>query len=835
MRSLFKLLPALLLLQTCAAGPSQQPLTDQKLSSEVGSDDHHEYPFPTEEAVPRPMTQRVEHAWDLLRSIKPTTQQTDKSLGLLGTGTHYGRQAFRLLFMNGPKIENPEPKLNPRVATAVRELKAAVEEDRDPDALFLLAEMNFYGNFSHPRDLKAAFQWYHELAWLDGNNTAQNMVGFMYATGIGGAVERDQAKALMYHEFAAETGNTRSEMTLAYRYHSGIGTPKNCDRAIQYYKKVADKAVQYYRSGPPGGSALVRESYRWADEEGGVYGPGASMSSSGPNARDAANAGPEASVEDILEYLDLMSRKGEMKATYTLGKMNFEGARGLPRNFRRAMRYFKVVTKRYWNKDGSTNSNAQAGLDKLAAKAAGHIGLMYLRGEGVEQHYPTALTWFRRGVENGDSLCQHWMGLVYLNGYGVPQDGFRASEYFKAAADQDLPASESRLGALFLDQGDIETATRYFELAARYGWMEAYYYLAEMANFGIGRQRHCGVATAYYKMVAEKAEIVHSAFAEANHAYETDDKEGALIAAMMAAEQGYENAQANVAYLLDEHRSVLSLSSVLPWAEKPRPSMLRNAALALIYWTRSSKQANIDSLLKMGDYYLSGVGSTLDPEKASTCYHNAAEAHHSAQGYWNLGWMHANGVAVDQDFHMAKRYYDLALDLSPEAYLPVKMSLLKLRIRGYWNRITNGNINNIRDEEAESRPRRTFREWITAFIDNDEESYYEDLYERPGDDDEYRGLDSESHEDGYYDDLDLDIDESMLEGLLIVGLAATLLVLVYFRQQQQQRNRQNDNANGQNGNANANGNANENANDRGFFPPPGDPEFAQWVAGGVGH
>jgi SEL1 protein len=584
----------------------------------------------------------------------------------------------------------------------VTELRAAADEDQDPDAMFILAEMNFYGNFSYPRDFKQAFHWYHNLAWLDGNNTAQSMVGFMYATGIGGAVERDQAKALMYHEFAAETGNTRSEMTLAYRYHTGIGTPKNCDHALVYYKRVADKAVEFYRSGPPGGSALIRESYRWAEEEGGVYGAGASVSSSGHNARDAAQASPEASVEDILEYLDLMSRKGELKATYTLGKMNFEGARGLQRNFRRAMRYFKVVTKKYWNKDGSINPNAPAGLDKLASKAAGHIGLMYLRGEGVEQNYGTALTWFRRGVVNGDSLCQHWMGLVYLNGYGVPQDGFKAANYFKAAADQDLPASESRLGALFLDQGDVATATRYFELAARWGWMEAYYYLAEMANFGVGRQRHCGVAAAYYKMVAEKAEIIHSAFGESNSAYESGDKEGALIPAMMAAEQGYENAQANVAYLLDEQQSLLSLSSILPWVEQTRSSLLRNAALALIYWTRSSKQANIDSLIKMGDYYLSGTGTVVDAEKASACYHNAAEAHHSAQGYWNLGWMHENGVAVDQDFHMAKRYYDLALDVSPESYLPVKLSLLKLRARGYWNRITNGKINPIRDEEGKS-------------------------------------------------------------------------------------------------------------------------------------
>lgn len=132
-------------------------------------------------------------------------------------------------------------------------------------------------------------------------------------------------------------------------------------------------------------------------------------------------------------------------------------------------------------------------------------------------------------------------------------------------------------------------------------------------------------------------------------------------------------------------------------------------------------------------------------------------------------------------------------------------------------------------------PRRTFKEWVKAFIENDEEGYYEDLYEQQrGEDDEYRALDSEGHEDGYYDDLDLDIDEGMLEGLLIVGLAAALLVLVYFRQQQQ-RNRQNENAHA-NANANVNAqNGNGNANDRGLFPQPGDPEFGQWVAGGVGH
>lgn len=642
----------------------------------------------------------------ILRESKIAAPQPDKPSGLLGYSLHYAQAAFRILFLNGPQSETPERKVHPNLAKAVKELETAVGDD-NPDAMLLLAEMNFYGNFTHPRDFKQAFNWYHNLASLNGNCTAQYMIGFMYATGIGDAVERDQAKALMYHTFAAEGGNTRSQMTLAYRYHSGIGTPMNCDEANYYYKMVADKAIQYYRSGPPGGNSMIREAARWVDEEGGVYGQGASVSSSGPNALREAQTGPEASLEDILEYLDLMSRKGELKATFSLGKMHYEGAHGLPRNFRRAMKYFKMVTKRYWNKDGSVNPSNPMGVDKLASKAAGHVGMMYLRGEGVEQNYATALSWFKRGLANGDPLCQHEIGLMYLHGYGVTQDAYKASSLFKAAAEQDFPASETRLGALFLDQGDVQTATRYFELAARWGWMESFYYLAELSNGGVGRRRHCGMATAYYKMVAERAEAIHSSFAESNTAYANGDKERALVASMMAAEQGYESAQSNVAYLLDEQRSLFSLDAILPWGKTVRPALLRNTALALIYWTRSAKQANIDALIKAGDYYLSGTGTGADVDKASTCYHTAAEAHHSAQAYWNLGWMHENGIAVAQDFHMAKRYYDLALVTNQEAYLPVKLSLIKLRMRGYWNRITNGKINPIQEDDGKHPPPRT--------------------------------------------------------------------------------------------------------------------------------
>lgn len=133
---------------------------------------------------------------------------------------------------------------------------------------------------------------------------------------------------------------------------------------------------------------------------------------------------------------------------------------------------------------------------------------------------------------------------------------------------------------------------------------------------------------------------------------------------------------------------------------------------------------------------------------------------------------------------------------------------------------------------AGSRPRRSFKEWIAAFIENDEgeENQRAHMYKHANGEEEdllsaNQPEGENAHEDGYYDELELDIDESLLEGLIIVTLAATLAVLVYMRQQ---RNRQR-----QHENAGAQGAAN--GGDRGMFPRPGEPEFAQWVAGGVGH
>ena len=263
----------------------------------------------------------------------------------------------------------------------------------------------------------------------------------------------------------------------------------------------------------------------------------------------------------------------------------------------------------------------------------------------------------------------------------------------------------------------------------------------------------------------------------------------------------------------------------------------RDATLALMYWTRSAKQSNIDSLVKMGDYYLSGLGAAASAEHAASCYQAAAdvlpESMRSAQAMWNLGWMHENGVGIEQDFHLAKRLYDLALETNKEAYLPVKLSLFRLHWRSWWNDITHGGVKGI-SHEKEDRKRRTFYEWLNDFLAADAAMYNNEHYEEDDWGAEHdHGMPGG---DGTYWEGD-DLDDGLLETLLIMGLVGALGFLIYYRQQQQRaaEQRRREGVEGQaDGDAGAQVNPGQQPNG-GFFPQPGDPAFQAWAVGGVGN
>ncbi|EPS40085.1 hypothetical protein H072_6115 [Dactylellina haptotyla CBS 200.50] len=758
----------------------------------------------------------VDEAIKILKTIRPPSTQSkrkDTTSYYISTFLYYLQRTLDVLFIaNVPTQEEPvggdsrsaPVHMSKPLSDAVHLLSKAIPA-KNPDALYLMAEMNFYGNWSHPRNSATAFGFYRELASLTGNSTAQNMVAFMYATGYGGIIQKDQSKALLYHTFAALGGNTRSEMTLAYRYHAGISTPRNCEEAAFFYKRVADKAIDYYRSGPPGGYYLPRNNHRIVDELGGTYGAGASFGHTGRVAKRSSEQSSLSIMDDIIEYLLLLSNKGELSATQQLAKLYYDGPRGLSRDLRKARDLYFQLAKKMWTKDGKEIKDPSDIVIDVASKAAGYLGRMYLRGEAVPQDYALARRWFARGLKYADTISQHGMAYLYENGLaGLDKNMDKATKLYKTSAEEDYGPAQVAIGKIFYNRGEYGVANKWFELATRHGEVEAYYYLAEINNQGNGRERSCGMATLYFKHVSEKVEALQAPLEWAHRAYKNGVRESAVLGFMMAAEQGYESGQSNVAFLLDEQKSRFPLD----WWRLRRNDGVEQE-LALMYWTRSAKQQNIDSYVKMGDYYLAGVGTEPDTEKAAACYIAASEFQQSAQALWNLGWMHENGIGVEQDYHLAKRYYDQALETNTEAYLPVFLSLLKLRARSFWNTISGGKINAI-GSDPEPRKRVTVSEWMKRWFSDEKPQY---THNKPGEvpeADEHGagqdGGDKSQHGDpgnDYYGEEGG--EDEFVENMLILGTMLALAVLVFVRNQRQQRQQRQQGQQGPNGQAQGHG------------------------------
>ncbi|PNY25012.1 Protein sel-1 [Tolypocladium capitatum] len=769
----------------------------------------------TQPVVQKPGADLVDSALRELQKI-PRSQHRRRrqTSSVIGTVFRYIMKSIPTGPATAPSQKKPANSIGGPLLSAVELLEQAARQNNS-DALYMLAEFNFFGNYSHPRNLHTAFNHYQQLASNYGNTTAQYMLGLYHSTGIADVVPRDQAKALLYYTFAAIRGDTRAEMATAFRHHGGIGASKNCETAARYYKRVADKAMSWYRSGPPGGMSWIYQGWRITDDDGGIYGEGASVSSSGINAiKTSPHSDAHASINDVIEYLDLVSKKGDSKASFNLGRIYYEGQRGLGRDYDLARKYFFLVASRYWKKDNRIAESYTKEIEKMAGKAAGYIGRMYLRGEGVVQNFPRAKVWFDRGITLADAQSQYGRGLMLLNGYGSEENLQLAMDLFTASANQDYAPAQVQMGRLYLDQGgadDVRIANNHFELAARHGNIEAHYYLAEMVHHGVGREKHCGLALTYYKNVAEKAEPLVSSWADANEAFEAGDHELAFLEYLMAAEQGYEKAQTNVAYMLDTARSNVPMSE---WFQKPRDeaNLLENPALALIYWTRSSRQSNIDSTVKMGDYYFYGIGTERDVGKAVQCYTGASDYSQSAQALFNLGWMHENGIGLTQDFHLAKRYYDHALEVNEEAYLPVTLSLLKLRVRSAWNTLTHGPIHSIQDEPKKGKDW-SLGEWIANFLDDnllpEDELYVVDTF------DGTIGAGQRGDDDG-----------GVLESVLIIGITMSLVCLLWWRQRMQQAHAEAEDERRRNQGQPA-------------HPPQGDQGdradgFRGWAAGGIG-
>ena len=80
-----------------------------------------------------------------------------------------------------------------------------------------------------------------------------------------------------------------------------------------------------------------------------------------------------------------------------------------------------------------------------SSDAALNLGGMYDSGEGVEQDYKQAVSWWTKAAEKGHAVAQNNLGLMYAQGLGVNQDYVEAYKWFTLSS---MGGEESALSGL---------------------------------------------------------------------------------------------------------------------------------------------------------------------------------------------------------------------------------------------------------------------------------------------------------------------------------------------------------------------------------------------------
>ena len=155
-------------------------------------------------------------------------------------------------------------------------------------------------------------------------------------------------------------------------------------------------------------------------------------------------------------------------------------------------------------------TRAEAEFRRLAdaedARGQKGLGVLYLRGTGVEKDIARAVEWFRLAAQLVYHTAQSNLGLLYDNGWGVPQDYAQAYRWYLRAARQDDAEAQVRV-ALMLARGrgtaqDSRAAFQWLQRAARQGHIEAWAHIGHLYRTGEGVPRDYISSYAWYGIAA---------------------------------------------------------------------------------------------------------------------------------------------------------------------------------------------------------------------------------------------------------------------------------------------------------------------------------------------
>ncbi|KRX94966.1 Protein sel-1 -like protein 1 [Trichinella pseudospiralis] len=512
------------------------------------------------------------------------------------------------------------------------------------------------GNFFRNKaDMKRGYELLTKAAEFD-HTGALEYLAFMYLFGDSAPWNVNKSKEIFLHlaKIGSPKGQTglgflysaglltNSSQADGYRYFTGTNVPQSCESALSHYRKVAKQVIDKVTFSGFISSQRIYLSDEMAD----------------------LNANSQAIIEEnMLQYYKFLADKGDRNSQIGLANLYLSGARGIEQNVFLAYHYYLTA--------------ATAG----SGTALAFLGKMYLDGTPATPADPaTAFQYFSKAADKGNTLGYSGLGHMYYTGRGTEQNFSKAFKYFNLAAEQGSPEGQVYLGTMYYHgwgvAQNLPAALKLFHLASQSGNVVAYYNLGQMHAMGLGVARSCSTAVEFYKNVAERG-VWSTMLMDAYLAYQNGLYDQSVVQYLFMAELGYETAQTNAAYILDRGQLIyLSKNSI--------------NQRAFLLWKHSAEQGNGFSRVRVGDYHYYGIGTPVNYEEAAANYKTATELQRNPQAMFNLGYMHEKGIGIKQDLHLAKRFYDMALEVSSDAALPVTLALVKLTILFTLEKLQHG-------------------------------------------------------------------------------------------------------------------------------------------------
>ncbi len=582
-----------------------------------------------------------------------------------------------------------------------RQIIDQAADDTDKILSSALYELSSIHQFDF--DTSYAYDLIVEAANL-GHPDATHLLSTIYSTGVyNGLYSMDAGRALMLEYMAALAENPTANMGMGYRYLNGIGVPESCETALRHYEFVANIVA----------NNLEQNIFSTHIDKPHL------------NELDSAKSKGRRELDnEVIDYYIHLAAEDDFNAALSLGSMYLHGSRYAEKDIEKAIKYINIPAS-------LSHTSASGQLAYILAllynkDPNSNIFNVVLAADEIITDKIKSLASF--SSKRGDTFGILTQGYLFYKGIGEERNYSKSLDYFKKVLTKHQDAGyymgEMLMGEDIValqnagfSQVSMHDAALYYSTASQKGNVLAIHRLSHMAANGFGVAKSCETAVNGFRVVAEKGEWMDD-LTYAASLYELNYIPQALMIYAQYAAIGVEAAQFNAAFLLSKYQCPSNIKSrntsvlfnsdevkrdkdlgvyvtelgindkILVMASFLNETYANSSGFkttksdcelrALSLYGLSASQGAAESYLRIGDFYYYGqAGMDIDKKEAAKYYQLSADLQHT-QAVFNLGIMYESGDGVNQDFHLAKRYYDQAAIHDPDAKLPRQLALFLL-------------------------------------------------------------------------------------------------------------------------------------------------------------